>query len=426
MERVGKKSFILTTILMPIVVLLLMMIPACIMVFSETSHKVILVSDQSGVVMPVLKNATEEFLTFVDSNDASADSLQHSEDYYGTLSIPADIVDKPSSAILFQIESGSVETEVAISHLIENAVRDQRMRAYDIDNLQQILDETNVEVQLQTVRVDSSGKEENTSSAFAFGVGETMSFILYMFLLIYGQLVMTSIIEEKNNRVLELVVSSVKPIHLMMGKIIGVALVAVVQLLIWAVLLCMMAGLLIPAILPDDISQQIAMVNAGSIPTGTESIDSNFLTILAQLTSVSYIATMFLYIILFLVGGFLFYASIFAAIGSAVDNIQDASQLTMVATVPVIIGTFIGMAAGTDPNSALAFWSSIIPITAPMVMLMRIPFGIPSWQIWLSLVLLYASFIGMVWIAAKIYRIGIFMYGKKPTVRDLIRWARYK
>jgi ABC-2 type transport system permease protein len=425
MERVGKKSFIITTILMPILMLLMMALPTLIMIFSTPTDKVIAVSDQSGIVMPVLQQQTEEHLKFVNC-DAAADSAMHNEDYYGVLSIPADIVDNPSSAILFLHESGSIETESSISHLIENAVRDQRMKAYDIDNLQQILDETNVDVALKTIRVDSSGSEEVTSTGASFGIGLFMTFLLYMFLLMYGQLVMTSIIEEKNNRVLELVVSSVKPVHLMLGKIFGVGLVAVVQVIIWGILLCSMSAFLLPALMPAELSQQVAMFNAGTMPTGADAIDPTMLTAIAQFSSVAYIAKLFCYILIFLIGGFLFYASIFAAIGSAVDNIQDASQLTSFAVIPIIIGLVFSMAAGTDPNSTMAFWASIIPITSPMVMLTRIPFGIPSWEIWLSIVLLYASFVGMVWIAAKIYRIGIFMYGKKPTVRDLIRWARYK
>ncbi len=375
--------------------------------------------------MPVLETAEIEHIDFV-STSISADSAMNNSNYYGVLSIPSDIVNRPSSAILFLHESGSVDTELTIRNLIKEAVRDQRMKAYDIDNLQQILDETNVEVALQTIRVDESGAEETTSSAISFVIGLCMTFILYMFLLMYGQLVMTSIIEEKNNRVLELVVSSVKPFHLMLGKIFGVGLVAVVQIVIWGVLLCTMSAFLLPALLPSGVSEQVAMFNAGTLATGTGTLDPELLSAISILSSVGYIAKLFGYILIFLIGGFLFYASIFAAIGSAVDNIQDASQLTSFAVIPIVIGIIIGMPAGEDPNSALAFWSSIIPFTSPMVMLMRIPFGIPAWETWLSIGLLYISFVVMVWIAAKIYRIGIFMYGKKPTIRDLIRWAKYK
>lgn len=425
MERVGKKSFIVTTLLMPVLMLLMMALPALIAIFSTPSDKSIAVCDQSGVVMPILEQAGIEHLTFV-STDQPADSVLHDSDYYGVLSIPADIVERPSSALLFIHEGGSVETESSIRNLIKEAVRDQRMQAYDIDNLQQILDETNVEVNLQTIRVDETGAEEATSSSLSFGIGMFMTFLLYMFLLMYGQLVMTSIIEEKNNRVLELVVSSVKPLHLMLGKIFGVGLVAVVQIIIWGALLCVMSAFLLPALIPAEVGEQVAMFNTGNLPTGADTLNPELLNAISLFSSVAYIAKLFGFILIFLIGGFLFYASIFAAIGSAVDNIQDASQLTSFAVIPIVIGLIVGMTAGSDPNSTLAFWTSVIPFTSPMVMLMRVPFGIPSWEVWLAIAVLYVSFLAMVWVAAKIYRIGIFMYGKKPSMRDLIRWARYK
>lgn len=425
MERVGKKSFIVTTLLMPVLMLLMMALPALIAIFSTPSDKSIAVCDQSGVVMPILEQAGIEHLTFV-STDQPADSVLHDSDYYGVLSIPADIVERPSTALLFIHEGGSVETESSIRNLIKEAVRDQRMQAYDIDNLQQILDETNVEVNLQTIRVDETGAEEATSSSLSFGIGMFMTFLLYMFLLMYGQLVMTSIIEEKNNRVLELVVSSVKPLHLMLGKIFGVGLVAVVQIIIWGALLCVMSAFLLPALIPAEVGEQVAMFNTGNLPTGADTLNPELLNAISLFSSVAYIAKLFGFILIFLIGGFLFYASIFAAIGSAVDNIQDASQLTSFAVIPIVIGLIVGMTAGSDPNSTLAFWTSVIPFTSPMVMLMRVPFGIPSWEVWLAIAVLYVSFLAMVWVAAKIYRIGIFMYGKKPSMRDLIRWARYK
>lgn len=425
MERVGKKSFIVTTLLMPVLMLMMMTLPALIAIFSTPSDKSIAVCDQSGVVMPILEQAGIEHLTFV-STDQPSDSVLHDSDYYGVLSIPADIVERPSSALLFIHEGGSVETESSIRNLIKEAVRDQRMQAYDIDNLQQILDETNVEVNLQTIRVDETGAEEATSSSLSFGIGMFMTFLLYMFLLMYGQLVMTSIIEEKNNRVLELVVSSVKPLHLMLGKIFGVGLVAVVQIIIWGALLCVMSAFLLPALIPAEVGEQVAMFNTGNLPTGADTLNPELLNAISLFSSVAYIAKLFGFILIFLIGGFLFYASIFAAIGSAVDNIQDASQLTSFAVIPIVIGLIVGMTAGSDPNSTLAFWTSVIPFTSPMVMLMRVPFGIPSWEVWLAIAVLYISFLAMVWVAAKIYRIGIFMYGKKPSMRDLIRWARYK
>jgi ABC-2 type transport system permease protein len=307
-------------------------------------------------------------------------------------------------------------------------VETQRLKNYNIDNLNEILDEIHADVRLRTIRVDENGanESENVSSMISFAVGMGMMFILYMFLLLYGQMVMTSIIEEKNNRVLELMVSSVKPLHLMLGKIIGVGLVAVVQVVIWGVLICAMSMFLLPAIMPDALAQQVAAINAGSFDATATGFDPDMLQAIAALSSVGYIAKMFAFMLLFLIGGFLFYASIFAAIGSAVDNIQDASQLQTFAIIPIILALVFAMTVAADPNSTLALWLSVIPFTSPMVMLARIPFDIATWQIVLSVVVLYISFVAMAWVAAKIYRIGIFMYGKKPTITDLVRWMRYK
>ena len=187
-----------------------------------------------------------------------------------------------------------------------------------------------------------------------------------------------------------------------------------------------MSAFLLPALIPAEVGEQVAMFNTGNLPTGADTLNPELLNAISLFSSVAYIAKLFGFILIFLIGGFLFYASIFAAIGSAVDNIQDASQLTSFAVIPIVIGLIVGMTAGSDPNSTLAFWTSVIPFTSPMVMLMRVPFGIPSWEVWLAIAVLYLSFLAMVWVAAKIYRIGIFMYGKKPSMRDLIRWARYK
>ena len=425
MERVGKKSFIFTTLLMPLFMLLMMALPSLILIFSSPSEKTIAYEDKSGVVTKFLLQGNDEDIKFVKLT-MPLDSAINNEAYDAVLTIPANIVDNPAGAVMYLHEGGSLETERYLGTLIEDAVRDQRMRRYDIANLQQIIDDTDVTVNIQTKRVDNEGEEESTSTMLSYGVGFFMVFLLYMFLLMYGQLVMTSIIEEKNNRVLELMVSSTKPMNLMLGKIFGVGLVSVVQILIWGVLLCVMAATVLPALLPANIAKEVSMFNAGTLTAEQATTDMDLIGVISTFSSVGYIAELFCYILVFLIGGFLFYASIFAAIGSSVDNAQDASQLTSFAVVPIIIGLVIGMSAGTDPNSSLAFWSSMIPFTSPMVMLMRIPFGIPAWEIWTSVALLYASFVVMVWIAAKIYRIGIFMYGKKPSVRDLVRWARYK
>ncbi len=425
-ERVGKKSFVITTLLMPVLMLLLMAAPAAIMMLSTPDDTEIAVVDQSGIMMPELaaRAADLDFVTLT-ATDQPLDSVIADDRYDAVIFIGQDIVDNPSNAALYNRDAGSMEVEMLASNAIKKVVEDERLKAYSIENLSKILDEVNVDVHLSTLRIDESGNQESFSSGVSYGMGMVMTFVLYMFLLLYGQMVMTSIIEEKNNRVLELVVSSVKPMQLMMGKIIGVGLVAVVQVVIWGVLLCLMSAFLLPAILPADLSAQVAMASAGDMDLSS-SFDPDMINALATFTSVGYIATMMGYMLMFLVGGFLFYASIFAAIGSAVDNIQDASQLQTFAVLPIILALVFSLAVVNDPNGTMSVWMSMIPFTSPMVMLARIPFGIPAWQIWVSAAILFASFVAMAWIAGKIYRIGIFMYGKKPSIADLVRWARYK
>lgn len=425
-ERVGKKSFVITTLLMPVLMLLLMAAPAAIMMLSTPDDTEIAVVDQSGIMMPELaaRAADLDFVTLT-ATDQPLDSVIADDRYDAVIFIGQDIVDNPSNAALYNRDAGSMEVEMLASNAIKKVVEDERLKAYSIENLSKILDEVNVDVHLSTLRIDESGNQESFSSGVSYGMGMVMTFVLYMFLLLYGQMVMTSIIEEKNNRVLELVVSSVKPMQLMMGKIIGVGLVAVVQVVIWGVLLCLMSAFLLPAILPADLSAQVAMASAGDMDLSS-GVDPDMINALATFTSVGYIATMMGYMLMFLVGGFLFYASIFAAIGSAVDNIQDASQLQTFAVLPIILALVFSLAVVNDPNGTMSVWMSMIPFTSPMVMLARIPFGIPAWQIWVSAAILFASFVAMAWIAGKIYRIGIFMYGKKPSIADLVRWARYK
>lgn len=425
-ERVGKKSFVITTLLMPVLMLLLMAAPAAIMMLSTPDDTEIAVVDQSGIMMPELavRAADLDFVTLT-ATDQPLDSVIADDRYDAVIFIGQDIVDNPSNAALYNRDAGSMEVEMLASNAIKKVVEDERLKAYSIENLSKILDEVKVDVHLSTLRIDESGNQESFSSGVSYGMGMVMTFVLYMFLLLYGQMVMTSIIEEKNNRVLELVVSSVKPMQLMMGKIIGVGLVAVVQVVIWGVLLCLMSAFLLPAILPADLSAQVAMASAGDMDLSS-SFDPDMINALATFTSVGYIATMMGYMLMFLVGGFLFYASIFAAIGSAVDNIQDASQLQTFAVLPIILALVFSLAVVNDPNGTMSVWMSMIPFTSPMVMLARIPFGIPAWQVWVSAAILFASFVAMAWIAGKIYRIGIFMYGKKPSIADLVRWARYK
>ena len=416
-ERVAKKSFIVTTILMPVLMLAFMAAPALIMSLSSPENRTLAVIDNSGIVLPALVEHQPENLVLVPTAEP-LDSAIRSDRYNGVLVIGADVAASPKAS-LYMHDASSVELESMLASRIEDAVRDQKLKSYNIDNLQQILDETETNVNLSTIRVDDKGEGESTSSFLSFGIGLFSTFILYMFLLMYGQMVMTSIIEEKSNRVLELVVSSVKPTQLMLGKILGVGLVAVVQVIIWAILLGAMSMIVMPMLVPDAVMSQVNALNAGTLDTASASVDVDMLQAISYFGSPVAILSIFGYLLLFLIGGFLFYASIFAAIGSAVDNIQDASQLQSFAVLPIILALVFSFTVAQEPNSTLAVWLSMIPFTSPMVMLCRIPFSIPGWEIAVSVAILYLSFVVMAWISGKIYRVGIFMYGKKPNIKDL-------
>lgn len=406
LERVKRKSFIITTILMPILMLGLMVAPTLFLLFSEPESMTVAVIDDSGVVAPYLKNGSE--LTFVPAT-GGLEEERGKEGIDAILVIGRNAVDETDNIQFYSHSAPSLSTETEIMHQLEDGITDIRLKEYKIENLKKILEEVKADVHISTIRIDEE-EDTETSSGLSYGLGMIMDMLLYMFILIYGQMVMTSIIEEKNNRVLEIVVSSVNPTSLMLGKIVGIGLVAITQILIWGVLLGCATGWLLPLV-----------ANSASVAEEPE-----LAGMFGQLLSPGYLASLFVYMILFFIGGYLFYSSIFAAVGSSVDNIQDASQLSSIATMPVIIGIVASMSIIQNPNSALAFWVSVIPFTSPMAMMSRIPFGIPTWEIILSLVILYLSFMFMIWFAAKIYRVGIFMYGKKPNLADLLRWARYK
>jgi ABC-2 type transport system permease protein len=407
MERVKRKSFIITTLLMPVLMIVLMALPTLIIMFSSPESKHIAIVDESGVIGSQLKSNDD--LTFT-LTDKKFQEVVTDEDFDGVLLIGKDVVSNPKAVTLYTRDASSVQTDEVITGQVEDAIENERIKAYNIENLQQILNEVHVDVDMSTYRLNEDEEATATSSMVSYAVGTIMMFMLYMFILLYGQMVMTSIIEEKNNRVLELVISSAKPFDLMLGKIVGVALVAVTQVLIWAVIVCSFSAFVMPSL--------ITGVMSGA--------DGSMSEVIGQFGDVTYVIGLFVDMLIYLIGGYLIYAAIFAAIGSAVDNVQDASQLQTIAVVPILAGLVISMAVVADPNSSMAVWGSIIPFTSPMVMMARIPFGVPFWQLALSIALLYVGIIFVIWFAAKVYRVGIFMYGKKPTIAELIRWTRYK
>lgn len=424
-ERVKKKSFIITTLLVPIFFIGLSMLPALLMMFHEGETVTYAVIDRSGIVAPNL--ADTNTLHFVAVEDSLPAAKQNS-DYDGVLVIGADIVSNPSEVTLLNHSTANMDGEMAIRTQIKKVIETERLKAYNLENLQEIINEVEADVTITTFRIDEKDGSDTSAlpSEVSFAIGLGVAFILYMILIIYGQMVMTSIIEEKNNRVLEIVVSSIKPEQLMMGKICGIGMVAVTQVAIWGILIAGGMFLLLPTLMPADVMTEISAYNSGQFDAATAANDPYLVSVMAQLTQVSFLLKIFGYLTLFLIGGFFLYSSIFAAIGSAVDNIQDASQLQTVAMIPIILGIVFATTVGSDPGSTLSTWLSMIPFISPIVMMVRVPFDIPDWQILVSLILLYATFFFMVWFSAKIYRVGIFMYGKKPSLKELIKWARYK
>lgn len=423
MERVTKKSFIITTLLMPVIMLALMTVPALIAMFSEGDNRNVLVVDESGIIAPKLENTNT--VSFAVS-PVSLDSALAREDVDAVLVIPSDITVGQKTLRLYTNSASSISLEGAITGQVNDIIEAKRLESYNISDLDKIVAAVHSDVSLQSFRNDKEQGEQEASTILSYSLGIVLTLLLYMCMLLYGQMVMTSIIEEKNNRVLEIIVSSVKPTQLMLGKICGIGLVAVTQIVIWGVLIASMSAFLLPALVPADMAADMTALNSGTVEVSSLNTDIELLQALSLMGNVGYILQMFGLLLLFLIGGFMLYSAVYAAIGSAVDNIQDAGQLQSIVIFPIIIGMVFGMTAASDPTSSLSVWTSMIPFTSPMVMMARIPFGIPAWEIVVSLIILYLSFFLLVWLAAKIYRVGIFMYGKKPTIKELIRWARYK
>ena len=329
-ERVRKKSFIITTLLMPLLMVALMAAPALIMQFSRGDEKRIAVIDESGLVAPRLES--DEELRFEPTDLTTEEARRTLTDRFGVLRIGGDILENPSDVKLYANSSSSLSVESSITDQIERILEAEKLKRYNIDNLQQILDEVKTTVTLQTFRNDKSQEEEThaQSSTVATVTGYVLGFILYMFLLIYGQMVMQSVIEEKNNRVLEVMVSSVRPFDLMMGKILGIASVAVVQVAIWGVLICGIGAAVMPHLMPSDVMASAQAMQQGMPDAAAASgMDPEMLQAVAAITDLGYIVRIFVCLLLFVFGGYLFYSAMFAAVGSAVDNVQDASQLQL-------------------------------------------------------------------------------------------------
>ena len=423
-ERVRKKSFIISTILMPVFMIAMMVAPSLIMFYAKGDVKYVAVVDQSGIIAERLPS--DEDVEFVPTLLSVDEAREEMTGMFGILHIGPDIMENPNDVRLYTNGASAAMVEQAITDRMEDIIEQLKLERYDIYNLKEIMAEVQTSVSLSVFRNDRESGEEMSSSMLSAGLGFILGMVLYMFLIIYGSMVMQSVIEEKNSRVLEVMVSSVRPFQLMLGKILGVASVAALQIIIWGVLICGACAVALPLLTPDDVAQNVAALQSGAIDSVSPDMDLDMLKIVSLVSDTGYLVSIFIWLLLFMVGGYLLYSAIYAAIGSSVESVQDASQFSMIVMMPVIISIFVMMTIVNNPSSAVAVWCSYIPFTSPIVMMARIPSGVPVWEIVLSLVILYASFGVMVWLAGKIYRVGIFMYGKKPTFKELWKWMKYK
>ena len=424
-ERVRKKSFIVSTLLTPLFMIAMMVLPSVMMFKGGSSTKNVVVIDNSPeqfVGRKLVSGKTVSFRLLEGSESISNARMMYKNDY-GILVIGQNILDNPQDIQLILNDASSMNVEENIQNQIQSILRTERLKRYDLENMDQILADANVRVNsIQTLKnndQEDDAKMEKTSTTASWLMGLILGMMLYFILIVYGQQVLQSVIDEKQTRVLDVMVTSCTPFELMMGKILGIAVVAALQIVIWAVLIIGASAFVMPLVM-GGADVEAAMAAAQNVP------DPEVLSLVGKFTNVSYLAGLFLELLLYIVGGFLFYASMYAAIGSAVDTPQDAAQFNGIIMMPVIVAIMVMMSVMNDPNSDLVFWCSMIPFTSPIVMMARIPFGIPTWQVAVSLVVLFISFFLMVWVAARIFRVGVFMHGKKPTWKDLGAWIKMK
>lgn len=428
-ERVMKKSFIISTILTPLLMVGIMVGTSFIMATNVGEAKHIAVVDRSGVIAPSL--ASTEVIVY-EPTDRTPEELraEGDEQMYGFLVIGEDIVENPSNVSLYSYSTSTMEVESAIAHDIEEIIEQHRLKAYDIENLPQIMDEVEADVTLRSYKLGEEDEEDKeSSSVLAFGLSYIFGFVMYIFVIIYGSMVMQGVIEEKSGKVLEVMVATVRPYQLMMGKILGIASVAVLQFVIWIVIIFVGGTVVMQFMMPTELVESAAAISAGTADMAAmegAGVDPEMAAMLANATDIGFLVRFFGSFLLYFLGGYLLYAAMFAAVGSAVDNVQDAQQFQTPITMPIIIGFIVMMFAMKEPHAPLSVWCSMIPFTSPIVMMARLPFDVPMWELALSLVILAASFAVMVWIAAKIYRIGIFMHGRKPSYKELWQWIRMK
>lgn len=425
MTRVKKKSFILLTILMPFIFAALIMVPLMLATIEGDEQKTVMVVDKTGRYVGSLKSTAN--YAFVPTADNKDEFYTEDSEVEAVVQITADLAKNPTAVTIYSPREVKAELLSYVETCLGEQVRREKLSAYNIPELETIIADIQTDFHVATVKRNAEGDETSSNTYIAMTAGFIFTFLIYMFVMSYGGMVMQSVMEEKTNRIVELMVSSVKPFQLMMGKIIGVALVGFVQLAIWGVMLSIIlvvcgsvfglsAAPAVPAVAGAD-AQMAAMAQQAG---GGEAAE-----IMSALMGLPY-AELGIMFVLYFVGGYLLYASFFAAVGASINAQEDSSQFIMPVVLIMVFGLYAAMYSAENTNGPLAFWASIFPLTSPIVMMVRIPFGVPWWEEVLSLGLLFATSMAFVWLSARIYRVGILMYGKKPSLREMLKWVRWR
>lgn len=413
------------TLLMPLLMASLSFLPFWLATLNDGGEKSIAVIDETGIYAPILKSTEQYQFEIVEKVQQSEYESKIGEELFAILHITDDLSINPNAISLLSEKQSPQDLRAIIEKTLSEKVMQQKLdelshsnnvNAEAIGQVRSIV-ESGSDIYIKTMKWGEDGTVSESSTEIATIIGMVFTILIYMFILMYGNMVMQAVLEEKKSRIVEVMVSSVKPVKLLVGKIIGIGLVGITQLAIWGVLL---GGIF--AVLSTFIA---APVEATGMPASAEMVDVDMQAALNSVMSINWIEIL-VYFLVFFVGGYILYASIFAMFASAVDSEEDTSQFMMPVTLIIMFAFFAGFYSVSNPDGPLAFWASLIPFSSPIVMMVRIPFGIPLWEKVLAVVLLYGTFILISIFAAKIYRVGILMYGKKPSIKEMIKWVRYK
>lgn len=433
LKRVKKKSFIVLTLLVPFLMAGMFALIIILSINNDKKERNIAVYDESGLFLGEFGNEGYTKYKFIQKDEYNklSNGLKDSE-FYGVLYIPADIYTNNSAQLISEKQVPfelNEQIERKLSRFIENDKKSKIIAESGIPDLGERLDATKTSISLKTLKISEDGEAKSSSSAMAFGASYAMGFIIYFFVFMYGAMVMRGVMEEKKSRIIEVIISSVKPFELMAGKIIGTALVGLTQVAIWVVLgAAVMFG--VRGFFSADTAQQMGQsIMAGQQnmnPGAMQQIEPNkALEILDLIGNLNLPLILFSFVFYFLFG-YLLYSSLMGAVGAAVDNEEDSQQMVFPVTFPLILSIMVLFPIARNPEGPVAFWFSIIPFTSPVAMLARVPYGVPVWELLLSMFLLVLTTVGAIAAAAKIYRIGLLMYGKKVNIKELIKWLRYK